>query len=341
MSYKIQSSKDELDEVLREAITDLTKQEHDLHLVSKEGHRIRTHKALLFFYSHLLKDIFNETSASEPFYISIPSSSSASISSLLKVLVTGKSAPSPNLELEEVKKTAKILGINLENCSINIDKPSFSTSALTVASKVTKKSNIKSLLNDSLATSNLTMVLKEETGQDQVEKKCEVCNNVFSTNSNLYKHRRMQHGLLKRIVLNKDNIDKQYCDKCGSVFKARKHLIRHRRNQHGLETKRKTREFSNIPELEKQFKCEFCIKAFNQKSQMKVHQKKFHSDEKMTVHEDPLEFDNTLEEAVIDEDVDNVEVAMTVDGICKYCGEMFINNDDLSNHIYYVHNNNS
>ena len=120
MSYRVETSTDVHEGVLREAIHDWTKQDHDVHLVSKEGHRIFSHKTLLSFYSSHLKEIFNEpvvAFSSEPVIISLPSSSSASVTSMLKMLVTGRSSTSQRSGLREMKETARVLGIDLKNGS--------------------------------------------------------------------------------------------------------------------------------------------------------------------------------------------------------------------------------
>jgi len=299
----------------------------------------------------MLRQIFNEPSfafSSEPLNIYLPSSSSTSVSSLLKMLSTGKFATSQRSEIEEMKKTANILGINLKNCQIDCKTLNKKKHSQKANNKIKSPSTVKKFLN----TTNTSLELKvEET--DQVDRRCEVCNAEFSTSSNLYKHRRNKHGLMERIVVeNKDFNKPPKCDECGSVFKARRHLVRHRMNQHGLETKRKKREFTNIPDSEKPFKCDFCIKTFIQKSQLKTHQQKYHKEnlaDQMTLNrsdtEDQVDIDNTVSETVLDDDADirdifddNVEVSTSVDGFCKFCGEMFSNDDDLHDHISNVHN---
>jgi len=121
MSYKVEISTDDHESALKEAINEWSKQNHDVHLVSKEGHRIFSHKVLLLFYSDLLKQIFSEPSLAfppNPVTISVPSSS-ACISSLLKVLMTGKSSAIQRSDLEEVESTASVLGIKLKNCVVD------------------------------------------------------------------------------------------------------------------------------------------------------------------------------------------------------------------------------
>ena len=94
MSYRVGIPADEHEVVLKGAILDWTKQEHDVHFISREGYRIHSHKVLLSFYSSYLRHMFNESSeafSSTPVTISLASSSSASISSLLNILLVGNS----------------------------------------------------------------------------------------------------------------------------------------------------------------------------------------------------------------------------------------------------------
>ena len=268
MSYKVETSSDEHEAVLRDAIHNWTKQDYDVHLVSKEGHRIFSHKILLSFYSSHLREIFNETVvafSSEPVNISLPSSSSASITSMLKMLVTGKSNTSQRSGLREMKETARILGIDLNNC--HFDNGNASSSVLKIQNhnlpqksefkdvnvppgitiqkatrKFSRQENIPEteiLLNEETPASDDDLsqdINEDKLNEEQMDKnvnKCDICQTTYKERAYLLKHKRITHGLKtkrnKRLGLNNE----PKCEACGSFFKKRKYLLNHIRIKHG------------------------------------------------------------------------------------------------------------
>ena len=134
MSYKVEVTAEEHEAVLRGALTDWTKMDPDVHLVSTEGHKIFSHKILLSFYSSHLQQLLNVPVvmfSSQPVTISVPASA-ATVAILLKMLVTGKSGTSQREILGEVREAARALGINMRNCFVDGKKSSSSGSGLTV-----------------------------------------------------------------------------------------------------------------------------------------------------------------------------------------------------------------
>ena len=243
MSYKVETTAEEHELVLRETIIHWTKQDYDVHLVSKEGHRIFSHKILLSFYSSHLQKIFNEpllAFSSEPMNISLPSSSSASITSMLKVLATGRCSANQRSDLKEIKETARSLGIDLKNCFIENGKYSSSKSEL---SNLNLSQKEKVLAVPLVITNNKGEEMKCEMKfnacdtptNDSEQHICNVCDAVFRSEKNLNRHRRMQHRLLKRKEIKAGNLN---CDLCGTFFKARKYLLTHRRIKHGIKKNR-------------------------------------------------------------------------------------------------------
>ena len=92
MSYKVEVSSKGQESLLLGTFSDWSRQEHDVHLVSTEGHKIFSHKVILSFYSSFLNEILNDPVTKftpGPVTISIPASIST-IASLLKLLVNGR-----------------------------------------------------------------------------------------------------------------------------------------------------------------------------------------------------------------------------------------------------------
>ena len=246
MSYKVETTAEEHELVLRETIIHWTKQDYDVHLVSKEGCRIFSHKILLSFYSSHLQKIFNEpllAFSSEPMNISLPSSSSASITSMLKVLATGRCSANQRSDLKEIKETARSLGIDLKNCFIENGKlssfrselPNLNQKAELSAVPLVIKQNKGEEMICEMKVSNEEASACDTQTNDSEQHICNVCDAVFRSEKNLNRHRRMQHRLLKRKEIKAGNLN---CDLCGTFFKARKYLLTHRRIKHGIKKNR-------------------------------------------------------------------------------------------------------
>ena len=95
---------------------------HDIQLLSTDGQKIFTNKALLSFYSPSLKEVLNDPVIA--FSLPVPSVSlpatSSCVSMLLKILVEGKALASDECSLEQVTNLAIILGIKLHNIILMI-----------------------------------------------------------------------------------------------------------------------------------------------------------------------------------------------------------------------------
>merc|ERR1712126_479377 len=179
MSYKVEWSVDEYGEVLRDTIRDWTKEETDVHLVSIDGSRIFSHRSLLCFYSHQLQQIFSDPSlalSTSPLSISIPASSS-SIFSVLRLLVTGRSNIMRRSDLVEVKDTARLLGINLDNCVFDGEREETEVPPVKSVNKF--KSDNREITSKNFKKEQKKETLVAHDSDQSASYKCDVCNSVF------------------------------------------------------------------------------------------------------------------------------------------------------------------
>jgi len=117
MAYKIERSRLDHELLVQNTLMSWNYQDHDLHLLTSEGHRIYTNKALLSFYSIIMKDILNDPVIAFSFNVpsvSVPATH-ACVSLLLKILVEGKTKASEEVSIFDVKELAEVLGIELPN----------------------------------------------------------------------------------------------------------------------------------------------------------------------------------------------------------------------------------
>ena len=117
MSYKVEVEREEHELLLGGVIEGWSRQEHDVHLVSNEGHKVFSHKVILSFYSSVLREILNDpvsAYSTGPVTISVPASASC-ISTMLRMLVHGK-VGTDNINLEDqLRDATKALGISIRN----------------------------------------------------------------------------------------------------------------------------------------------------------------------------------------------------------------------------------
>ena len=273
MSYKVELSEDEHVPVLLEALTDWSTQDHDVHLISSEGHRIHTNKMLLSFYSPCLQKIFNDPViqfSSQAATLSVPAPAN-SISSLVKLLASGTStAVSDNLQ--EVKEAAKALDIKLKNCDVNRKKVFHSKSSsggggLTVIklpfkndlSKATAPGPVQVPRPFSVKPRPFTM------NPIQVQSKSNIFSKTVSTEVKRPSGLRIElkefvdeetaqpdvkpfvqpsESVSKNIKRLSDTVElKQaedgtlFCEVCDKGFNSKKNVFRHRLRKHGLKAK--------------------------------------------------------------------------------------------------------
>ena len=114
-SYEVEVSKPDHKEVLRETLTEWSKLDHDVHLISAEGLKVSTSKVLLGLYSEDLRSILNQPLLSSSTAVISTPASASTISSLLELLATGRAS---SRALRETTDLARDLGININNCAL-------------------------------------------------------------------------------------------------------------------------------------------------------------------------------------------------------------------------------
>ena len=134
MSYKLEVTGPELSSTLRGTLAAWASQEHDLHLVTREGYRVFTHRALLALHSrHLRRVLLDDPvlhSSSAPASVSVPASA-ASISALLRLLTGGEAEVGDSALGAEVTEAAAALGVTITNLNTKRTLPA-SGSGITV-----------------------------------------------------------------------------------------------------------------------------------------------------------------------------------------------------------------
>ena len=125
MLHKVEIVTVEHQHTLQATLADWARQEHDVYLVSIEGHKLFSQKVLLGFYSPMLKEALSGLTNSWP-GISVPSSS-ASLSSILHLLLHGQVVTSNQETSTAVMEAAADLGISLQNCASEGDAKKSST----------------------------------------------------------------------------------------------------------------------------------------------------------------------------------------------------------------------
>ena len=309
MEYKLQHESTDHQEVLREILHNWSKSDHDIYIISDEGHRIFTQKNLLSFYSHNLGSVLDSLPpASSPPGISVPTSST-SITNLLKLLTTGQVASNYRNSLVDLKEAAKALGISLENCtlqgqvtirklSVNSEpeKPTkVSPSNLTVFKTSTKWNTFV------ISAKNEITEIPENCGFDEEnsitnefdkignEFACSSCPKVFNAKKNLKRHKLSKHGNGDEETTSIVQVESLYeCSECDRKFqfdyKLKKHSLQHSDRftcdqcKKGFQSSSTLRNHMNIHLDVKPFKCDICEKEFSQAGNLKTHMHSKHND---------------------------------------------------------------
>ena len=255
MSYKVEITEEEHSATLSGTLSEWSRQDHDVHLISSEGHRIFSHRVLLSLYSSQLQRILNDPVllfSPQPASISVPASAS-SISTLLKMLTSGKVGTSDRGVAEDVKEAARSLGIVLKNCRVEANRMSSSSSGVTViklpvpikkteVKQSVQKIKVPSSLPKSMklipksvqayksSTSSSDRVVRKSSGlrielKEVVNEETAAPKNVFSKASSIG-----------------DGAQSGKCDVCGKIFREKRFLQRHRYRKHGIRVKRRNQE---------------------------------------------------------------------------------------------------
>jgi len=289
-------------EALKDTLLDWSKDDHDIYIVSDEGHKIFTQKILLYFYSQTLGNIMDSLPPSTSTAGVSVSASSSSISNLLKLLTTGRATSNNKDTLVNVKEAAKALGINLGNCLLEAKRnqgqvptiirklpikaePKVSPANLSVfrnrepgIAGIAKWNTVitaKNKVTQIPANINSKEVISEETKEDEEEEKeddqpklpCDICSKVFRGKRNLRRHKNRKHQNRKEDI----SIVKVENPEDGtSEFQC---------NQCHLEFKSERKLVKHTLQHTNRFGCDGCDKSFQSSSTLKNH-RNIHLDEK-------------------------------------------------------------
>jgi len=315
MAYKIERDDVEHRFQLQRTLMNWNYQEHDLYLLSSEGQKILTNKALVSVYSSIFKDILNDPSVAFSFQVptvSVPGTFSC-LSMLLKILAEGKAIANEKADLKEVTELANVLGIRLQN--IKFDQ--FNEADSRKGYQFTVK---KELLVDQIKEEKV-----ENSEGNQNQWACSICNRVYSTKKLMQKHK-SRYCKKKTTIEQKESISQVHgakCAKCGKIFKNRKLLRYHRYNAHKEKTLKcgtcpmlfssttnlKRHTYTHLPESERPFQCEMCSQTFIQLSLKKRHMMKSHDSIPLKEQENiEGEADNNITEVNINAKFEKEEV---------------------------------
>jgi len=277
MSYKLQfSDSSAFTEILFNTIHMWCKQEPDIYLVSRDGHKIYSQKILLSFYSPLLRDILsNITDHVTMFGISVPADAE-DISLLLKVLETGLVVSSNKNAFLEVGNVANLLDIAFntgesgdsevhdhngeeaqdyetresdEGCEQEMEEDEFVNSYENVNGLV----EVKHEVQDSDARLNYGNTVLEIPDNDArlsyennepvsfASLSCEECGKHFTHQDKLNRH----------MSVHAFNFG---CELCGKQFKHGKRLKNHMSNIHGFQDENDLHYISG-PAKEREIEC--------------------------------------------------------------------------------------
>jgi len=271
MAYKLEHFAADHQEVLQGALLDWSKDDHDIYLISDEGHKIFTHKILLYFYSHTLGPVLDSLplSTSKP-AISV-SASSNSISNLLKLLTTGQAASNNKETLVDVKDAAKALGISLGNCLLEAKRVSGQVTIRKLPVKTEQKNSPSKVPPTNLSVFknrdsgiagiskwNTVIASKNKITQVPAEDNTEVHNEDAGEND---KETDLKMTLIRDLKL--------ACDLCPKVFSSKKNVKRHKLEKHQNEEQHIGT--ASIVKIESEFPCDDCDREFDSDFKLKKH----------------------------------------------------------------------
>jgi len=211
MAYKIERSVSDHKLLVQRTLMNWNYQDHDLYLLSSEGHRIYTNKALLSFYSINMKDILNDPAIAFSFNVpsvSVPATFSC-VSLLLKILVEGKATANEEGSMEEVTELADVLGIKIQNINFDQTQTILQNVTITQTKPKTKKPKAKKSDNPDKEIKDFVQqfTIKEEPSNDEIleenfEKlpqenkklwECSICKKNYKEKRLMLRHQRRYH----------------------------------------------------------------------------------------------------------------------------------------------------
>jgi len=261
-SYQLSSKKEEHQQLLQDLLETASKQEEDVFLVSKEGHRVFTNRFLLSLYSPFLRDMFVSSSKDNLIGISIPFSFKALLN-LIKIITIGEAESGDQESLEEVGHAVSSIGIEMENLQFVSSDGSLMDSG--------KDSDT---FNFDCSDDNTYVDIKDEATEEngeivsdvkQKEKKrkkgpkrnlnlkCNDCEKIFSERGNFNRHA-LTHSGVKRFS----------CEECDTKFARADKLKLHITLLHSMTGS-------------ESFACEQCDKRFTRKDHLSRHSARVHT----------------------------------------------------------------
>ena len=309
MSYKIERSEAEYELLMKRTLMNWN-YELDLYLISEDGQKVFTNKALLSFYSETLRELLQDPVVAFSFQvpsISVPASFSC-VTLLLKILVEGKALTSDQGSMDEVMQLAKTLGIRLLNIYVIFDQEK----------EVKRRKKVKDGFDPDFAIKNEPSIdpVKEENfdiNEENLENisegnefqgtriyhfeeqwECEICHRSYKEKRLLLRHKNRYHKNemeeMRKLKIQQALLsDPNACEVCGKVFKNR-YLLRYHRRSHKEKTHQchlcpkmfrnaaqlRRHGVTHLPDSEKPFECEVCLKRFCELVQKKNHMMKYH-----------------------------------------------------------------
>ena len=246
MSYKVEIERGEHEVLLGGVMAGWSRQEHDVHLVSTEGHKVFSHKVILSFYSSVLREILNDPMialSNHTVTIFLPASVST-ISSLIKILVKGKLNSNLTKEMrmtEEIKNLARTVGVDLSNCSdegwmnasgSGVTGKKFPLKKTLMSKKVKEMPKPFKIIPKSLKVRPALqpgVISKSKSKTIEIK---EFINEETSETDNNAKPKATRFGNRKSKYLSASG--KFACDVCNKEFRRTKNLYKHRRMVHAI-----------------------------------------------------------------------------------------------------------
>ena len=319
MSYLVEVSRDDHKKVLRETLTEWSKLEQEVDLISVEGHKVSTSKVLLSLYSEPLRNILNQPAVAfspSTLGISVPATSST-ISSLLRILATGKADCGSRETLADTKDLARSLGINIKNCFAEnrkgrgltfIKLPVKSETVKTIPVSKSMPSIIKTISTPKPLVGKRSVVITpsvvsatkqtsstpgsavrkwnpsiiNKSSKLRIElRECSEESPALLTPAPAASKPNDQEEEEEEVADNSSDNPPCEVQGCGKAFKSRKYLMRHRLRKHGLKTRQKYSALETKVKVEKVTfpnQCTLCLKVFNSAEMLVKHTKKKHEE---------------------------------------------------------------
>jgi len=243
MAYKLEHSAEEQRKLLSSTLQKWSNCQPDIYLISTEGHKIYTQRALLGLNSKFIDELLTRTPRAEfgdlP-GISVPASSGCLVN-LLKILSTGVAIADNKSHLLEAATAAEYIGIRLENCQIGFKKKRIGESRETSndasskrkipAAAVPKNAKISKVDVDECDSTvkqeakdydeirtNIEENIVNQKAEAIKKYSCEQCEKAFTT----------KQAKLRHAMIHTDNPTPFACDQCDKRFDRKYRLDKHK-----------------------------------------------------------------------------------------------------------------